>query len=40
MAKKKAIKKEEPLKLNMAFEEAMKRALNTSLPTKKSAKKK
>lgn len=39
MAKKKAIKKDEPLKLNMGFEEAMKKALNTPLP-KKTAKKK
>lgn len=38
MAKKKAAKKETPLKLNMGFEEAMKKALNTSLP-KKSKKK-
>lgn len=33
-------KKETPIKLNMTFEEAMKKALNTPLPTKKSAKKK
>lgn len=38
MAKGKKKKKEEPLKLNMTFEEAMKRALNTPLP--KKAKKK
>ena len=35
---KKKIKREEPLVLNMTFEEAMKRALNTPLP--KKAKKK
>ena len=40
MAKKKAIKKEEPIKLSMGFEEAMKKALNTPLPAKKTAKKK
>lgn len=39
MTYKKA-KKEEPVKLNMPFEEAMKKALNTPLPTKKVAKKK
>lgn len=38
MAKK--TKKEEPVKLNMGFEEAMKKALNTPLPPKKVAKKK
>lgn len=38
MAKKKAKKIEVPLKLDMTFEEAMKRALNTPLP--KKAKKK
>ena len=32
--KKKAVKKEEPLKLNMGFEQAMKKALNTPLPKK------
>jgi len=36
MAKKKTAKKkvikEEPVKLNMGFEEAMKKALNTKLP--------
>lgn len=32
MAKKP--KKEEPIKLNMTFEEAMKKALNTPLPKK------
>jgi hypothetical protein len=31
---KKNIKKETPLKLNMTFEEAMKKALNTPLPQK------
>lgn len=45
MAKKKAIKKivtkvEKPVKLNMTFEEAMKKALITPLPNKKAAKKK
>lgn len=40
MAKKKAIKKDEPVLLNMTFEEAMKKALNTPLPVKKAAKKK
>ena len=40
MAKKKKEKKvEEPLVLNMTFEEAMKKAFNTPLP-KKTAKKK
>lgn len=39
MAKKKRTKKiEEPLKLDMTFEEAMQRSLNTPLP--KKAKKK
>jgi hypothetical protein len=39
MAKKKTIKKEKPVKLNMPFEEAMKKALNTPLKkTKKKAK--
>jgi len=39
MAKKKKTKKiEEPLKLDMTFEEAMQRALNTPIP--KKAKKK
>lgn len=37
---KKASKKETPVKLNMNFEEAMKKALNTPLPPKKSVKKK
>jgi len=40
MAKKKAIKKDTPVKLDMGFEEAMKKALNTPLPDKKAAKKK
>jgi hypothetical protein len=31
--------KETPIKLNMTFEQAMKKALNTSLPVKKSKKK-
>lgn len=39
MSKKKTIKKDPPVKLNMTFEEAMKKALNTPL-TKKTAKKK
>lgn len=39
MAKKKAAKKETPVKLDMTFEQAMKKALNTPLP-KKVAKKK
>ena len=40
MAKKKTIKKEELVKLNMTFEQAMKRALNTPLPSKKAVKNK
>ncbi len=32
---KKAANKDEPVKLNMTFEQAMKKALNTPLPTKK-----
>ena len=40
MAKKKAAKKETSVKLNMGFEEAMKKALNTPLPVKKVVKKK
>ena len=39
MAKKKA-KKEETVKLDMPFEDAMKKALNTPLPKKKIVKKK
>lgn len=39
MTKKKG-KKEEPVKLNLPFEEAMKKALNTPLPKKKPNKKK
>ena len=31
--------KKEPLKLNMTFEQAMKKALNTPLPSKKAKKK-
>ncbi len=38
MAKAKP-KKEEPVKLNMTFEEAMKKALNTPLPKKEKKKK-
>jgi hypothetical protein len=40
MAKKIRDKKDQPIKLNMPFEEAMKKALNTPLPKKKVAKKK
>ena len=36
----KNIKKEYIIKLNMTFEEAMKKALNTPLPSKKPNKKK
>jgi len=32
MSSKKGKRKEKPLKLNMTFEEAMKRALNTPIP--------
>ncbi|MGB4774726.1 MAG: hypothetical protein WBP45_06125 [Daejeonella sp.] len=39
MTKKKAIKKDTPVKLNMGFEEAMKKALNTPLPKKNAIKK-
>jgi uncharacterized membrane protein len=39
MAKKKLVKKEEKVKLDMTFEEAMKKALSTPLPKKKTAKK-
>ena len=39
-AKKAETKKEEPVKLNMSFEEAMKKALNTPLPGKTSKKRK
>ncbi len=35
----KAKKKQKEIKLNMTFEEAMKKALNTPLPTKKGEKK-
>jgi hypothetical protein len=38
MAKKK--KEEKPVKLNMTYEEAMKKALNTPLPSKGQKKKK
>ena len=38
MAKKKADKKEIPIKLNMTFEEAMKKAFNTPLPKKEKKK--
>lgn len=40
MAKNKKKKIETPVVLNMTFEEAMKKALNTPLPKKKAAKKK
>ena len=41
MAKKKSIKKDAIVKLNLTFEEAMKKALNTPLPNKnKNSKKK
>jgi len=33
--KAKPIKKEKPVKLNMTFEQALKKALNTPLPKKK-----
>ncbi|MCW3093509.1 MAG: hypothetical protein JWP81_4578 [Ferruginibacter sp.] len=36
---KKKNKKDEPVKLNMPFEEAMKKALNTPLPKKVGKKK-
>jgi hypothetical protein len=40
MAKaKRPIKKEQPTALNMTFEEALKKALNTPLPKKKKSKK-
>lgn len=35
----KAKKQEKPVKLNMKFEEAMKKALNTTLPKKNTQKK-
>lgn len=35
----KVIKKDRPLKLNMTFEQAMKKALNTPLPVKTTKKK-
>jgi len=38
MAKTKKKVKEDTLKLNMSFEEAMKKALNTPLPKKKNKK--
>jgi hypothetical protein len=40
MAKTKKKIKEEKVKLNMTFEEAMKKALNTPLPKKQNKKKK
>jgi len=40
MAKKKKKVKEDLVKLNMTFEEAMKKALNTPLPKNKTTKKK
>lgn len=39
MANSKKKREDKPLKLNMTFEEAMKKALNTPLPTKKAKKK-
>lgn len=39
MAKKKSIKKENTVPLNMGFEQAMKKALNTPLPKNKKTKK-
>lgn len=39
MANSKKKREDKPLKLNMTFEEAMKKALNTTLPTKKVTKK-
>ncbi len=36
---KKLKSKTSPIKLNMSFEQAMKKALNTPLPTKKTKKK-
>lgn len=40
MSKSKPNKKEEPLNLNMTFEEALKKALTTPLPKKVAQKKK
>ncbi|MGC4034899.1 MAG: hypothetical protein QM764_02985 [Chitinophagaceae bacterium] len=40
MEDKKDSKKEKPVKLNMSFEEAMKKALNTPLPKKEKKNKK
>jgi hypothetical protein len=39
-AKKKPATKEEPLILNMSFEEAIRRSITTKVPKKKTAKKK
>ena len=38
MAKNKKNKKEDTVKINMTFEEAIKKALNTPLPNKKKKK--
>lgn len=38
-AAKEVAKKDEPVRLNMTFEEAMKKAANTPLPTKQAKKK-
>ena len=39
-AKKKTASKEEPLKLDMSFEEAIRRSIQTKIPKKKKATKK
>jgi hypothetical protein len=39
MAKKKTIKEDNPVKLNIPFEDAMRKALNTPLPVKKAGRK-
>jgi hypothetical protein len=39
-AKKKAATKSEPLKLDMTFEEALKRSIQTKIPAKKKSPKK
>ena len=40
MTKEKETKKEKPVKINMTYEQAMKKALNTPLPKKNEKKKK
>jgi formate hydrogenlyase subunit 6/NADH:ubiquinone oxidoreductase subunit I len=35
-SKKKAVKKEQPLKLNMTFEEALRKSITTKIPKKKA----